>query len=410
MSTYRDKINNLPENVKDFFISDKPMVKIKKSLAVFGINSSQSEKVAKEIGLMYAGDMEIKQLPDLIKKNINIGDNIAYGIAYEINKSIFNKFPDFFKNSGELLKQWEQLKSAPVLNEEAAMSKVLEQEPWIAEIIQEERKAEEVKKEEQKKQQANIVKLPLLQVIQKYPKIGEQPVTGSPIKLRGFPAPARPSIKNWLADYRENLGAGHHGVVERGNYLFHGENAKKLNSNERQKLAWILKSLEEDAPLEINISSEIIIFPRQETASSPRPATYNQQPTTYNRQQTTDNKQQTTNNLQPTISNQSAVSRKKSFFQSVFSKKEKADEIPIPKPAPQEIKKTEVPLAGVVKTEEKNKETSQPSPAPRKIYKDIKFSRPSFNEINPIGGFEDEFENNSRSGAKINGNTVDLKN
>lgn len=420
MSTYRDKINNLPENVKDFFISDEPMMKIKKSFAVFDINSSQSEKITKEIGLMYAGDMEIKQLPDLIKKNINIGDNIAYGIAYEINKRIFNKFPDYFKNSEELLKQWEQLKSTPVLNEGDAMSNILEQEPWIAEIIQEERKEVETRKEEQKKQQANIIKIPLLPAIQKYPKIGEQPVTASPIKLRSFPAPARPSVKNWLADYRENLGAGHHGVVERGNYLFHGENAKKLNSNERQKLAWILKSLEEDAPLEIDISSEIIIFPlsphplpgRGEGTRSEGFKRTGGQPvkqTTNNRQQTTYNQQPTINNLQSATSSQSIVSPKKSFLKSIFSKKEKQDEIPVPKSIPQEIKNPEIPLAGAAKTEEKNKETSQPSPAPRKIYKDIKFSRPSFNEINPIGGFEDEFENNSRSGAKINGNKVDLR-
>lgn len=436
MSTFRDKINNLPDNVRDFFISDKSFIEIKKSLVIFGINSSQSEELSQEIGLIYAGEIEVRRLPDLLKKNIsNVDDKIVYGIAYEINKRIFNKFPDYFENSGELLKQWEQLKSTPLLNEEVAMSRVLEQEPWIAEIIQEEKKEAKIIQEEQERKQANIMKLPLPQALQKYPKLSEQPVTGSPIKLRSFPAPARPSIKNWLADYRENLGAGRHGVVERGNYLFHSENAKRLNSSERQKLAWILKSLEEDAPLEIDISSEIIIFPRQE-ANSPRLTTY--PPATTIRSDGGQGNQSalsspqreekpTTNPLRQELSeasnlpaspvggqfttgNQSIVSPKKSFLQSIFSKKEKADEIPVPKHIPQEIKKPEVPLAGVVKTEEKNKEARQPAPAPRKIYKGIKFSRPSFNEIKPIGGFEDEFENDSRTGAKINGNTVNLKN
>ena len=270
------------------------------------------------------------------------------------------------------------------------------------------------------KQEIKFLKLSFLPALQKYPKVGEQPVTASPIKLRGFPAPARPSIKNWITDYRENLGAGRHGVVERGNYLFHSENAKRLSSGERQKLAWILKSLEEDAPLEIDTSSEIIIFPPsphslpgqgEGTRSEGFKRTGGQpvKQTTNNRQQTTYNQQPTINNLQSATSSQSIVSPKKSFLQSIFSKKEKQDEIPIPKSTPQKIKKPAFPLAGAAKTEEKNKETSQPSPAPRKIYKDIKFSRPSFNEINPIGGFEDEFENNSRSGAKINGNKVDLR-
>lgn len=435
---------NLPENARDFFLSDIPMLEMKKSFAVFGADSSLSKNIAKEIGLLYVGDLKLENLPEIVLRNIGVEKNIAFGIAYEINKRIFSKFPDYFKNSARLLKEWENKKSTPVMPEDIAWKKVLEIEPWIAEMIQEERKEEETKKEEQKKQLANIIKIPLLQALQKYPKLAEQPVTASPIKLRDFPAPARPSIKNWIADYRENLGAGHHGVVERGNYLFHGENTKRLNSNERQKLAWILKSLEEDAPLEIDTASEIIIFPRQETANNPQPTTY--PPATAMRSDGGQSNQSAlpspqreekpiinplrqklneASNLpappvrfdesrrtggQSTTGNQSIIPPKKSFLQSIFSKKEKQDEIPVSKSTPQEIRKTEVPLAGVAKTAEKNKETSQPSSSPRKIYKDIKFSRPSFNEINPIGDFEDEFENNSRSGAKINGNTVDLKN
>lgn len=104
-------------------------------------------------------------------------------------------------------------------------------------------------------------KLTLAEAIRQYPKVAEQPITGSPIKIKSFPAPARPSVKNWITDYRENLGSGRHGMVERGNYLFQTENTKRISSAERQRLAWVLKSLEENLPMDIDSENEIIIFP-----------------------------------------------------------------------------------------------------------------------------------------------------
>ena len=46
------------------------------------------------------------------------------------------------------------------------------------------------------------------EALEKYAKFGEQPVTLNKIRLRIFPEPVRPSIKNWISDYRDNLGSG----------------------------------------------------------------------------------------------------------------------------------------------------------------------------------------------------------
>jgi hypothetical protein len=109
-------------------------------------------------------------------------------------------------------------------------------------------------------QSTNITKISLYQALQKYPALGEQLVTAGPIKLKVFPSPVRPSIKNWIADYQQNLGAGRHGMMERGNYLYHSENTKRLTAEERQKLAVILKSLDEEEPVAINPEKQEVIF------------------------------------------------------------------------------------------------------------------------------------------------------
>jgi len=115
-----------------------------------------------------------------------------------------------------------------------------------------------------------IESLPLLQALQKYPRLGEQAVTSSPIKLKIFPDPVRPSIKNWIAEYHSVLGAGTHGTMERGNFLYHSENAKRLSFGERQKLAVILKSLDENEPVAVDEEKQEIVFsPHPETLSPP---------------------------------------------------------------------------------------------------------------------------------------------
>ena len=107
------------------------------------------------------------------------------------------------------------------------------------------------------------VQISLLQALQQYPKLGEQNITVNPLKLRYFPNPVRPSIKNWMTDFHDNMGAGKHGTVDRGNYLFHSENGKRLTPMERQKLSVVLKSLDENSLLTVDPTEQKVIFPER---------------------------------------------------------------------------------------------------------------------------------------------------
>lgn len=103
-------------------------------------------------------------------------------------------------------------------------------------------------------------KLAVKEALHKFPKLGEQAVTASPIKLKQFDQPVRPSVRNWLYDYTSQLGQTGHSSMDRTTYLFRSDNAKNLSSPEREKLAIILKSFDENMPLPIDGERQEIVF------------------------------------------------------------------------------------------------------------------------------------------------------
>jgi hypothetical protein len=117
--------------------------------------------------------------------------------------------------------------------------------------------------------QASLISLPLSEALRIHPEVGEQLITSSKISLRNFPYPVRPSIKNWLADYTFQLGYEKHESMARSQYLFQGANTKNLPDSEKQKLAYLLKSFDENSPITVNKNTKQIVFPAITPASRP---------------------------------------------------------------------------------------------------------------------------------------------
>jgi len=111
----------------------------------------------------------------------------------------------------------------------------------------------------------------LQEALKAYPQLGEQILTSQSIKLRDFPNPARPSIKNWIYEYTLSLGYDQHSSFARNNFLFQNENAKTLGNQDKQKLSYILKAFDEKTPLMIDGATKLVIFPEMETANRPAP-------------------------------------------------------------------------------------------------------------------------------------------
>lgn len=112
------------------------------------------------------------------------------------------------------------------------------------------------------------LELPLLEAMSKYQRLSEQTLTEDRIMVKGEPMPVRGSLRNWVRHYRDVLGIRKHSALERGQMLFQGENTKRLGGAERERLALVFRSLDENIPLSIDSGRQEIIFPAFEEKAS----------------------------------------------------------------------------------------------------------------------------------------------
>jgi len=112
----------------------------------------------------------------------------------------------------------------------------------------------------------SIKQLALLKAIGEYPRLNDQLITNEKVKLKNQAELQRPSLSNWIHYYRDELGVGFHDQVTRGRFLFQSENGKRLNNEERERINLILKSIEEDFPLDIDTEHMTILFPARVSA------------------------------------------------------------------------------------------------------------------------------------------------
>ncbi len=266
---FQEKVKRLPSKVKKFFESDESMLELKKAFVAVNLESSLSRKIAREVGLIFVGDRKLKELPSIIQKKIegNLANSIQkYTLAIEINKRLFYNFKDYFQDASRLIEVWSnEIDDNYSLNhasEEELLQKIVKKEPWIKLLLADHQKIKDNKTNLRNKTQSISVELlPIRKALDQYEELGEQTVTNNRIQIKPLSESARPSIKNWIYDYHYHLGTGRHTVMERGNYLFHSDNTKKLSDEERRKLALILKSLDEETPIKIDKKKHTVIFP-----------------------------------------------------------------------------------------------------------------------------------------------------
>jgi hypothetical protein len=110
--------------------------------------------------------------------------------------------------------------------------------------------------------------LSLLDALAKYPRINDQMVTSARVRVRAEKELVRGSVRNWLRAYRDSVGIGQHSALERGQFLFHADNTKKLSSGERDRVAVLFKSLDDREALAIHPDRSEIIFPTTTGAPS----------------------------------------------------------------------------------------------------------------------------------------------
>ena len=266
-----EKFDLLSEDNKDLLISEHIAITIRKLCLNFSLSIESSRKISRAIRSFYFGEIQLQDFPQILSKEMNVD----FATAQKISEVIIQK----------------------IINDDS----------------------------QEKAYQAQLEKLPFSSAIQKFPPLGEQLLTSAKIKLKNFPEPVRPSINNWLSDYTFSLGYESHSAMDRGTYLFRNENARLLNSMDREKLSYLLKAYDENSPVDININTSQIIFPRHETRNSEQGTVNNIQRTINNEQRARINDQRTIINEQRTTSNNNSVlSQPKSPFQEIYNAKPQA--------------------------------------------------------------------------------------
>lgn len=247
-----EKLKALPQPIYQAFMADD--VLCEEACMLYGLPEEKIASVSGPIGPLFVGDMKLADYPREIVSKSGVEEAVAYGIAYEVNKRFFLKFPEHFVDAPLLQKEWEGKKKPPIIGEREAQEKAAKLKPWLFEKSEEEA-------EQEKAVEESHAKLSLLAALGKYARLGEQAITSSRLTLKGNPEPVRGNLVNWLKVYRDELGVGYHDPVLRAKFLFNSPNAKNITSEERERLNLILRSVEENAPLDIDLSKMEIVFP-----------------------------------------------------------------------------------------------------------------------------------------------------
>lgn len=254
MANIIERARQLPPALKSVFFGDGPMLAGEEAALLYGLPEEKFSSVTLPLGAIFVGDMKLGDYPSDIAAKAGVDEGTACGIAFEVNKRTFLKFPEYFKDAPALQHDWEKKKKPPVMSEAEAKKKVFELEPWLLEKDEEE-------VAQKKETAASYEKLPLLAALAKYAKLSEQQLSREKIRIKSQSEPVRPSLVNWLRSYRDELGVGYHDPVLRAKFLFNSPNCKPLSSEERERLNLVLRSVEDNVPLDIDVRKMEIVFP-----------------------------------------------------------------------------------------------------------------------------------------------------
>ena len=257
-----EKIRELTEPIHLFFWGDEPRFLCEDICFQYGVPEDKIGNVTWFVAPLLTKALPLANLPqELRAKFPKVSEGIIFGLASELNQKILQRFPEQFPEAKTLLFEWEQKKSSPVLSEQEAHRKTLEMESWYLDWKRENEQGEALAFREKMRE---TVSLALLDALAKYQRLSEQTVTEDRIAVKGESQLVRGSIRNWLRNYRDNVGIRKHSAVERGQFLFQGENTRRLSGAEREKLSFVLRSLDENVPIPIDVERQEIMFPAAE--------------------------------------------------------------------------------------------------------------------------------------------------
>jgi hypothetical protein len=228
------RIANLSISVQDVIASSEIAEANAQIRDRYKLTDKQLKKMLQIILKVFLKDIPIRNFPEILKNELKIKRITAEKISLEIAQKEFFLAREHLPDVENLIK-----------NLGGEIPKIIPKPK--PKILPKKKPNESSKKENGQK----IIQKDIQSAIRECDKLEDQIISSSSIKIIGISENIKPSIKNWLTDYIQSVGAGSHSNIERSNYLYHNSNAIKLKESERKLLAEILKSYDEETTLPI---------------------------------------------------------------------------------------------------------------------------------------------------------------
>ena len=100
----------------------------------------------------------------------------------------------------------------------------------------------------------------ILELINKFPELGNQKITNSSIRLTSAPFSTTPTLSNWIDFYYKECGKGNHSVQNRDDFIERIKMSQSLSPEEIKNLSLIFKSLDEKTFLPYDNLKKQILF------------------------------------------------------------------------------------------------------------------------------------------------------
>lgn len=231
-----DILAKLPNWVQDA-ISDIQNTKINaKIYSNFKLTNEQIDKLLNILILLYGRKISLLELPNILITELDLDKKTAENLTLALAQKHFWLMQEYIGGVEKLIKtlggELPKKITKPIIGQEMAKKTApqgnnSDKDPSLAE------------------QADNIIQQNIKTVLNENSDAQEQLITSENILLTNSGEIHKSSIKYWLMEYMQTLGAGYHSNLDRIGFLYNNPNAKKLSAEERLVLGAVLKSYDD---------------------------------------------------------------------------------------------------------------------------------------------------------------------
>ncbi len=248
------ELSKIPSEILEFLASHKTSNKIGEIAATHDIKD-KSSKIAEIVRQLTLKEKSVSELPRLVQENLGLQDQekinkITLDIAALLLqiRHYLRGVEDLIRSFGREVPETKPITPvSPERIEEAPKSEKAPAPESTMKQVQEQAPASPASP-------APSTKEDIKTLIQKNPQIGSQEIGKQDIFTGENRAKMPPTINNWLQDYDYFLGVGWHSNLDRVRYLGQNENARKLSEKEKDILAKILESYDDEKALPFSLT------------------------------------------------------------------------------------------------------------------------------------------------------------